>query len=95
MREAPYLASFRQIDIRTLDGPCSLYVYVHDEGDTWEAGPPLPSPTDSCAAVTIEGDAGGLLCHAGNGAFLYRNAAWAGVAGEFPMGAALGAVLLG
>ena len=74
----------------------SASVLVYDaEADTWGEGPPLPSPTDSCAAVTIEGDAGGLLCHAGNGAFLYRNAAWVGVAGEFPMSAALGAVLLG
>ena len=69
-------------------------VLIYDaEADTWEAGPPLPSPCDDCGAATIDG---GILMPSANGTFQYKNAVWAGVAGGAGVYASTcGLVLLG
>ena len=74
----------------------SVSVVTYDaEGDTWEAGPPLPSPRADCHASSIDG---GILLQTEGAIFQYKNAAWARA--EEPGGAAVpgatcGSVLLG
>ena len=71
-------------------------VCIYDaEADTWEAGPPLPSPCGQCTAATVDG--GILLQTSGLGTFQYKNAVWAEVARGVVVGsfATCGSVLLG
>ena len=72
----------------------SVSVVTYDaEGDTWEAGPPLPSPRADCHASSIDG---GILLLTEHVTFEYKNAMWAEVAGGgVGPHATCGSVLLG
>ena len=67
------------------------------EGDTWEAGPPLPSPCNTCRAAATED--GIFLYGYGDGrarAFRYANAVWSAVAvGLNVVAPSCGSLLLG
>ena len=79
-------------------GRTSATVLTYDaEADTWEAGPPLPSPCSNCRAAATED--GIFLYGYGDGrarAFRYANAVWSAVAvGMDVVAPSCGSLLLG
>ena len=73
--------------------PSTSVITYTDEADTWETGPPLPSPQSFCKAVAIQGR---VVLYSEQAVFVYENAAWSQLAVERPaVSPSCGAVLLG
>mmetsp|Transcript_26713 Transcript_26713/g.61493 ORF Transcript_26713/g.61493 Transcript_26713/m.61493 type:complete len:761 (+) Transcript_26713:81-2363(+) len=51
MREPPFFAMFEQVDIRTVEHPRLLYVFVATKGSTWTA--PTANPTEDASFAGI------------------------------------------